>query len=336
MQPQTLIPAMTARPKISVVIPCFNAEKYIAVAIRSVLAQDWPDLEIVVVDDGSSDRSAELVRENFPEVKLLRQANQGVAQARNNGIQHATGDWIAFLDADDLWLPGKLQAQWDIHRVTPSIRMSYTAWEDWSQVDPLPTPDYLADLLRDAGNFPRWSGITGWVYTQLLAGCLVWTGTVLAHRSVFEEVGLFDPTLRIGEDYDLWLRASRVTQIFRVSVPYALYRWHPASITRSVPEKNFHSVVVGRALARWGYSSPDGSSARKADVDRVLAKSWCDFAGAHLEVGHLHRAWSASWMALRADWGYASGWKVLIKTVVRSLTGAGLEKQRPRRALSKP
>ena len=328
--------AMNSRPKISVVIPCFNAEKYIEVAIRSALAQDWPALEIVVVDDGSSDRSAELVEVNFPEVKLLRQVNQGVAQARNNGIRHASGDWIAFLDADDLWLPGKLQAQWDIHRANPAIRMSYTAWEDWTQVEPLPTPDYLADLQRDAGNFPRWSGITGWVYVELLAGCLVWTGTVLAHRSVFEEVGLFDPTLRIGEDYDLWLRASRVTQIYRVSVPYALYRWHAGSITRAVPEKNYHSVVVERALARWGYRSPDGSSARKADVDRVLAKSWCDFAAAHLAVGHLHRAWSAGWRALRADWRYASGWKVLIRTVARALTGAGLKTQGPRRALSKP
>ena len=322
-------------PRISVVIPCFNAEKYIAVAIRSALVQEWPNLEIVVVDDGSVDRSAEVIHSLFPEVKLLRQTNQGVAIARNNGIKNSTGDWIAFLDADDLWLPGKLQAQWDIHRTHPNIRMSYTAWEDWVSADPLPISSYLADLLCDAGNIERWRGITGWVYTQLLVGCLVWTGTVLVHRSVLEEIGQFDPLLRLGEDYDLWLRASRVTQIYRVSVPYALYRWHAASITRSVPDINYHSMVIERAIARWGYCAPDGSMARKADVDRVLAKSWCDFAGAHLAAGNLSYALSAGLRALRSDWGYASGWKVFIKSVVHSLHCNVLGKRRSRMALTK-
>lgn len=316
--------SMTPPPKISTIIPCCNAEKYIGVAIRSVLAQDWPDLEIVVVDDGSTDRSADLVRDTFPGVKLLRQANQGVAIARNNGIQHAQGDWIAFLDADDIWLPGKLHAQWQLHVATPDVRMSYTAWADWTSTEPTPTPDYLSALRRDSGDIKRWSGPTGWVYSDLLTGCLVWTGTVLAHRSVFDSVGYFEPSLRIGEDYDLWLRASRVTQILHLPVPYALYRRHPASITRSIPEENYHSVVVGRALARWGYSSQDGSMARKVDVDRAMAKSWSDFASAQLAAGNFQRALPAGLMALRSDSWCASGWKVVIKAFARSLFGGGL------------
>lgn len=311
--------------KISVVIPCFNAEKYIAAAVSSVFAQDWPDLEILVVDDGSSDRSAELVRDIFPDVKLIQQANQGVAAARNNGITQAQGDWIAFLDADDIWLPGKLHAQWKMLSAAPAVRMSYTAWQVWASIDPVPQPEYLAALLSQSGDIDRWSGPSGWIYSQLLLDCEVWTSTVLAHRSVFAEVGLFDPTLRIGEDYDLWLRASQVTQISRVARPYALYRMHPASITKSVPEINHRNLVVGRALARWGYGSPDGSMARKVDVDRALAKSWSDFGCAHLAVGNVGRARLAGLMALHADWRLASGWKVLVKAVARSLTARSTE-----------
>ena len=310
-------------PKISVVIPCFNAKPYIAAAIRSAMVQDWPDLEIVVVDDGSSDGSAELVQTTFPEVQLIRQANLGVAAARNKGIAHAQGDWIAFLDADDIWLPGKLHAQWALIAVSPSARMAYTAWQVWTCTDPSPAPGYLAQLVEQSRNAARWAGPSGWVYAQLLLDCEVWTSTVLAHKSIFAEVGHFDPTLRIGEDYDLWLRASRVTPILRVPYPYALYRMHPVSITKTVPEKNFRSLVVGRAISRWGYRSPDGSMAKKSAVDRAQAKGWSDFAGAHLGSGNLLLARQSGLMALRTDWRHARGWTVLIKALIRTLLSGG-------------
>lgn len=317
---------MTALARISVVIPCFNAETYIEAAIRSVLVQEWPNLELVVVDDGSSDRSAQLVLDTFPGVTLLRQVNQGVAAARNVGMARAQGEWIAFLDADDIWLPGKLRAQSEMLRTIPGARMCYTAWQVWKSTAPAPSHEYLAQLLSQSSDAARWSGPTGWVYPQLLLDCEVWTSTVLAHRSVFSQVGQFDPMLRIGEDYDLWLRASRVTQILRVPAPLALYRMHPDSITRSMPEINYRGLVVERALTRWGYGSPDGRTARKADVCRALSKGWSDFAGSHLDTGNLNLALRAGVMALRADWRHASAWKVLGKTVARSLTGIGLSR----------
>jgi glycosyltransferase involved in cell wall biosynthesis len=309
---------MTAPAKISVVIPCSNAERYIAAAIRSVLAQDWSDLEVIVVEGGSSDRSAELVRDTFPAVTLLRQTKRGVADARNLGIRHSQGDWIAFLDADDIWLPGKLQAQWQTLS-THTARMAYSAWQEWSSTEPSPSPEYVAELLRQSGDLDRWAGPSGWIYPQLLLDCEVWTSTVLAHRSLFEEIGFFDTTLRVGEDYDLWLRASRVTAILRLPKPYALYRKHPASATTAVPRVNYKGLVVSRALARWGYSSPDGSRARKADVNRALVQSWSDFAGTHLQAGNLGRAWYGGLMALRTDCWHAGSWKIFAKTVAHAL-----------------
>lgn len=312
---------MTAPAKISVIIPCYNTERYIVAAVRSVLAQDWPDFEVIVVDDGSADRSAELVRDTFPDVTLLQQTNQGAGAARNLGIKHSQGDWIAFLDADDIWLPGKLQVQWQLLSVQPTARMAYTAWQVWPSVEPSPSPEYIDQLLSQSVNTDHWTGPSGWIYPQLLLDCEVWTSTVLVQRSVFEEVGDFNTTLRIGEDYDLWLRTSRVTAILRVPRPYALYRMHPDQVTTAVPEKNYKGLVISRALARWGYRSPDGGSARKVDVDRVLAQTWSDFAGMHLGAGNLGRAWYGGLMSLRASWRHAGGWKIVAKAIARSLAG---------------
>lgn len=305
--------------RVSVVIPCYNAERYIGATIDSVLAQDQAGMEIIVVDDGSSDGSVELVRSKYPSVRLERQANAGVAAARNRGLALARGEWVAFVDADDIWLPGKLAAQFALMATDPACRMSYTAWQVWPSADVLPAGDTLAHLAALAGDAGRWAGASGWIYPELLLDCVVWTSTVMGQRSLFAEIGGFDPTLRIGEDYDLWLRASRVTPILRVARPYALYRMHPASITRSMPTDNYRARVIGRALAQWGMRSPDGREADHAAVQRMMAKSWSDFAGAHLGGGNAGQARRAGWKALRSDVTHVAGWKVLLKSCLRGL-----------------
>jgi len=303
-----------ATPAISVIIPCYNAARYIGATLASVLAQDQPDLEIIVVDDGSQDDSVALVRAKFPLVRVACQANAGVAAARNTGIALARGELIAFVDADDIWLPGKLAAQLRLMQRNPGCAMSYCAWEVWPSDVAQPAPAYLEALRARAGNEALWRGPSGWIYPQLLLDCEVWTSTVMARRTLFDQIGVFDASLRIGEDYDLWLRASRVTPILRVPAPCALYRIHPSSITKSIPTDNYRARVLGRALAQWGYSSPDGASADPAAVRRVLAKSWSDFAGAHLRVGNLALARRAAYKALRADPAHLAGWKVATKS----------------------
>ena len=317
-----LAPRTVPTPKISVVIPCYNAAPYIGAALRSVLSQSDVELEVIVVDDGSRDGSADLVRREFPQVRLIEQANQGVAAARNTGIAAASHDWIAFVDADDIWLAGKLAAQWQQLQQQaqqhPGTRMSYTAWHVWPCADAEPASALLEQLRSSATDTARWAGASGWIYTDLLLDCVVWTSTVLVHRSVFDEVGAFDAQLRVGEDYDLWLRASRITRIDRVASPLALYRMHPQSITRRVPEINHKGLVIERALAKWGYGAPDGSFACKADVDRGLARSWSDFAGAQLMAGDATRARAAALTALRVQPTHTLAWKVLIKSAWRS------------------
>ncbi|MDM5176047.1 glycosyltransferase [Massilia sp. DJPM01] len=307
-------------PLVSVVIPCYNAQRYIGATIASVLAQKEVALEIIVVDDGSRDGSVALVRKGFPAVRVVEQANAGVAAARNAGIAAARGEWIAFIDADDIWLPGKLAAQLARMAALPDCRMSYTAWKVWPSDVPQPPPDYLARLQDEAMDSARWAGASGWIYPQLLLDCVVWTSTVLMRRTLLAELNGFDTTLRLGEDYDLWLRASRVTPIERVARPYALYRIHPASITKATPAENYRARVIGQALGRWGLASPDGRMGDAPAVRRMLAKSWSDFAGAHLQARNLGQARRAGWTALRTDPTHVPAWKVLVKTGLKALS----------------
>lgn len=309
-------------PAVSVVVPCHNARRYLPATLRSVLAQQGVTLDVVVVDDGSTDGSAELVERDFPGVRVLRQRNQGVSAARNHGIEAARHDWVAFVDADDIWLPGKLAAQFDRLRQQPEARMVYTAWIVWRSDEPEPAAVELA-ALRDAAEARRRAdpGPSGWIYPELLLDCHVWTSATMAERALLRELGGFDTALRIGEDYDLWLRASRVTPIVRVDTPYALYRHHPGNVTKRLPQRNDKGEIVGRALRRWGYAGPDGREARRAEVDRGLARSWSDFAGVHLAAGNVRTARGAALTAVRTDPGQLLGWTVLAKSLARTLAG---------------
>lgn len=301
-------------PTVSVVIPCFNAERYIGSTLRSVFAQQGATLEVIVVDDGSTDASADLVAREYPLARLLKVENGGVARARNIGIAAATGQWIAFVDADDIWLPGKLQHQLSLMQSTPDCRMSYAAWHVWVSEASEPSFDELAALAARSDDERQWAGPSGWIYPELLLDCFVWTSTVLAERQLFQEIGAFDPDLRVGEDYDLWLRASRVTRIERIARPYALYRQHPHNITRRVPAANYKGEVVQRALDRWGFEGPDGRTMSRSRVLSMLAKTWSDFAAAQLAAGARSAARASARRALGLEPGHLPAWKLMIKS----------------------
>lgn len=305
-------------PSISVVVPCYNARAYIGATLRSVIAQRLPDLEIIVVDDGSSDGSAELVARDFPQVRIERQSNQGVAAARNRGIELARGDWIAFVDADDIWLPGKLQAQMRLLQEHPEALCCYSAWKVWRSEQPEPSPTELAKVEDENGLADRWQGASGWIYDQLLLDCWVWTSTVLVKRELLQQLGGFDPALRLGEDYDLWLRISRHTPILRVPQALALYRDHPHSITKRPPDINYQALVVTRAIERWGYRAVQGEDADPKAVARAMARCWNYFAAAHLQSRNTRQALKAGREALRwriINW---TTWKLLLKAMARA------------------
>jgi glycosyltransferase involved in cell wall biosynthesis len=182
-------------PQVSVVIPTYNRAWCLREAVDSVLSQDFRDFELIVVDDGSTDPTPQLLEGYGPTIRVLRQDNRGVSAARNAGIAAGRGALIAFLDSDDLWLPGKLERQ--------------VAFFD-SQADALicQTEELWVRNGRRVNPGKRHRKRSGLIFEPSLELCLVSPSAVMVRRVLFERVGLFDEGLPACEDYDLWLRVS--------------------------------------------------------------------------------------------------------------------------------
>lgn len=176
------------QPTISVIMPVYNGERYLAAAIASVLAQSTPPDEILVVDDGSSDGSA-AVAQSFPAVRYLWQAQAGASVARNHGVAAATGEWLAFLDADDLWTVEKLSRQRAILETKPAVDMVF------GQVQQFYSPE--VDAMKTRPPLP--SG-------EQMAGYHV--GAMLIRRTAFETVGPFDPQWQVAHFIEWYGRAA--------------------------------------------------------------------------------------------------------------------------------
>ncbi len=178
---------------VSVIIPSRDRAPLLARAVDSVLAQSRPPDEVIVVDDGSSDHTPRLMARRFPDVVYLRQEQRGVSAARNRGIRHASGTWLAFLDSDDEWLPAKLERQLSLLADAPRWRIVHCD-EIWIRNG------------RRVNPMKKHAKQGGWIFERCLPLCVVSPSAVMIQRSLFEEVGLFDESLPACEDYDLWLR----------------------------------------------------------------------------------------------------------------------------------
>lgn len=256
--------------RVSVVIPVFNGMPHIPEAIDSVLRQDHDDLEVLVIDDGSDDGTRSAVSAYGEPVRLLatETPRSGPAVARNVGLREASGDLIAFLDADDVWLSDKLGTQVKYMMDHPEIGLVSTNSRYWR---PRPDGSYPpADDMASQGDATAVSGdagLSGWLYYEiLLKPSTVWTSTVLMQRWLLDKVGYFNEALRLGQDYDYWLRASRYTPIHRLPGCYALYRQHDDNSTGRPRSVNFELQIFRSAMRRWGRHGPDGRSVPRSAV----------------------------------------------------------------------
>lgn len=232
-------------PKVSVVIPSYNCAVYLPKAVESVLAQTFQDLEILVVDDGSNDNTAEVLAPYLDRIHYLPQANCGLPGARNTGIRKARGEYIALLDADDSWLPEKLAHQLPCFS-TPEVGIVYS---DFSvcYADGRSLASYLAD---------RPLASEGWVVDHYLQSRFLFPSTMVFRRECFEQCGLFDQEMLAAEDIELFTRMCLRWQVKRVNECLMVRTEGTHNITANGGKMNTYTILAFEKILQREGSLP--------------------------------------------------------------------------------
>ena len=243
------------QPEISVIIPTFNRVHTLPRAIDSVLSQTVQSKEIIVVDDGSTD-DTQAVLVDYPELRIFLKDNRGVSAARNVGIEKASGEWLAFLDSDDEWLPEKLETQWAA--ICNNDKLICHTEEIWIRNG------------ERVNQMKKHQKFGGWIYEKCLPLCVISPSSVMIHTSIFEEVGLFDESLEVCEDYDLWLRICSKYPILFIDEPLIVkYGGHEDQLSRKYWGMERFRV---KALEKMISSGELNNEQKKATVDILIQK----------------------------------------------------------------
>ncbi len=224
-------------PLVSVIIPAFNSARYLQDAVRSVFDQSYSDVECIVIDDGSTDNTEEVLNELsivYPTLRAAYKTNGGLSSARNMGLQMCSGSYISFLDADDVLLPGKLERQVTVLNSHPDVGIVYG---DYLVV----TEDLRAFAAFTAEMPRRLDPIDALSYRNWIA-----TQASLIRRTVIDKVGMFDERLAAAEDWDYWIRCARVAQMFYLAGAVVLYRQHGTQMHREYPRMRQACIQVAK------------------------------------------------------------------------------------------
>lgn len=264
---------MAAPPLISVVIPCHNHGRFLHDAVGSVFASQERPVEVLVVDDGSTDDTARVAR-GLPGVRLLAQENLGLARARNRGLQEAAGEFVVFLDADDRLAPGALDIGMAAMRSHPESAFVSGRCATMSMEGELLPTSPQPRVEKDH-------------YLEMLKRNYLWTpGVVLFRRTAVEAAGGFDPSVNAAADYALYLRITRTQAVFDHAVIVAHYRQHATSMSRNASRMLGESLAVLRREAPYVRGHAEREAAFRSGIEM-----WQDFYGTHLvnEIrAHLH------------------------------------------------
>lgn len=251
-------------PVVSVVIPAYNCALYIGETLASILAQEAAELEVIVINDGSTDETGAIARGFGEPVRVIDQPNSGVCAARNHGIREARGEFIALVDHDDYWLPNKLANQLTAFAANPQVDVVFTAFTWWrpsSDGGRFPEPASFAAQAAPQGIDGDFSG---WIYHQMLLDSWVLTSTALARSTVVRASGGFDETLPFSEDWDFWLRVARTSQFLKLREATTLYRQHPNQGSRVTRPLDYRTRLLEQASRQWDWPARMGAVWRQA------------------------------------------------------------------------
>ncbi len=259
--------------RVTVIIPTYNRAGCLREAVDSVLAQDFRDFELIVVDDGSTDDTPRLLQEYGDAIRVFRQENRGVSAARNAGIAISRGALIAFLDSDDLWLQGKLARQVEFFKAHADALICQTE-EIWVRNGRRVNP----------GKRHRKRG--GMIFEPSLDLCLVSPSAVMVRKELFQCVGFFDEGLPACEDYDLWLRVSSRYAVHLIDIPLIVKRGgHPDQLSRTAGLDKFRISAIVKLLGSDRLSIEQ----RRAAV-RTLKRKCTVYAGGCRKRGRMTEA----------------------------------------------
>jgi glycosyltransferase involved in cell wall biosynthesis len=248
-------------PRVSTIMATYNYGQYLAGSISSALAQSYADQEIVIVDDGSTDNTPQIVAQyaQEPRIRYFRTEHVGQPAAKNFGIQQARGELLAFLDADDLWEPEKLALQVPLFDASPRVGVVYTRFE---------MIDAQGTLLKyDQPELYR-----GDVLAQMFRQNFVGFSTCVVRRSVFEDVGRFDEQIPMAIDYELWLRVARHWQFDYVDKPLLRYRTGHANLSQRGEERlRIALEIMDRFVASLGADE----RVDRAAIRRAYSETFC-------------------------------------------------------------
>ena len=248
---------MSGQPLVSVVMPAYNAADFIAAALDSVLAQTYRPIEVLVADDGSKDGTAAVVRGFGPPVVYLRQENRGPAGARNLALAHARGEFVAFLDADDLWHPRKLDLQVRAMQSEPKLGLLATEVTEETPEGPVPERPELASVS----------------YRRLYLGNLLTTSSILVRRALLNGAQTFDERFFGPEDFDVWLRVAGRSAVAVMRAPLTYHREVEGSVQGN-PERMRRCVhgVLDKADRAGG--RPSWRAGRQARANLEYRTAW--------------------------------------------------------------
>ena len=279
-------------PRISVIIPAYNRPQLLSAAISSVLQQTFQDIEIIIVDDGSREDIESIIPAAKVPIAYHRQPNQGAAAARNLGLTHAHGEFVAFLDSDDLWLPSKLEIQLAAFDRDPRIGLVY------SQAAHITADGRL--LARKAeGSEQTWLFVP---YKELLKKNVVCGGgsSAMLRSIVLQDTGAFDNNICFVEDWDLWLAVAQHNHLFLVSQPLVFYRIHPLGFRTWAPREaqavSLHEnilAVLHKGSLRWPDNFPEEE--KQPVLAQAYGREFLRHALVMIALDHKHLG-SISWL----------------------------------------
>jgi glycosyltransferase involved in cell wall biosynthesis len=327
---------------VSVIIPAYNSAATVAACVESCLAQRHDDFEVVVVDDGSRDATPDVLARFGERIRFIRQPNGGIAAARNAGVRAARGDYIAWMDNDDLMHPDRLRLQEAVLEAHPDVMMvcsDFTAFTDEREdLDPSYIATYYRAAGRDgglaklysetrelvdekAGQHRRVTVRLGDVYEQLVDGNFVHPPTVMVRRAAFERAGAFDESIRVSCDYDMVVRIARTGRVAHIDAPLLRYRLSETQVSRRARATTpLDTVAILEKVRREDpsfYARNAARMRRRTGAALVEAAYWCEQKAKG--VGLLW--WSLAYRPSPVAWVYAFARLLTPRSLVQAVKG---------------